>query len=76
MNRTKSVLLGGAAVAAGGVVCAAGAAAVLARRRLGRRNFRDQVVFITGASRGLGLALAEEFGRRGAKLALVARDPW
>jgi short-subunit dehydrogenase len=34
------------------------------------------VVLITGASRGLGLAMAEEFGRRGAKLVLVARDPW
>jgi short-subunit dehydrogenase len=29
---------------------------------------------ITGASRGLGLALAEEFARAGAKLALNARD--
>jgi NAD(P)-dependent dehydrogenase (short-subunit alcohol dehydrogenase family) len=28
----------------------------------------------TGASRGLGLALAEEFGRLGAKLVLAARD--
>ena len=31
-------------------------------------------VLITGGSRGLGLALAEEFGRRGAKLAIAARD--
>lgn len=29
---------------------------------------------ITGASRGLGLAIAREFGRRGASLALVARN--
>jgi short-subunit dehydrogenase len=34
------------------------------------------VVLITGSSRGLGLAMAEEFGRRGAKLVLTARDPW
>ena len=33
----------------------------------------DASVLITGASRGLGLALAVELGKRGAKLALVAR---
>jgi NAD(P)-dependent dehydrogenase (short-subunit alcohol dehydrogenase family) len=33
-----------------------------------------KVVVITGGSRGLGLALAEEFGRRGARLILAARD--
>jgi short-subunit dehydrogenase len=32
------------------------------------------VVLITGGSRGLGLALAEEFACQGAKLALTARD--
>lgn len=37
-------------------------------------NLRDTVVLITG-SRGLGLALAHELGRRGARLALCARDP-
>jgi len=35
---------------------------------------RDKVVVITGGSRGLGLALAEEFGRRGAQLVLNARN--
>jgi len=34
---------------------------------------RGKVVVITGGSRGLGLALAEEFGRRGARLVLAAR---
>src|ERR1700675_3820967 len=33
-----------------------------------------QVVLITGGSRGLGLALAERYGRSGAKLSLAARD--
>jgi NAD(P)-dependent dehydrogenase (short-subunit alcohol dehydrogenase family) len=33
-----------------------------------------KVVVITGGSRGLGLALAEEFGRRGALLVLAARN--
>jgi NAD(P)-dependent dehydrogenase (short-subunit alcohol dehydrogenase family) len=34
----------------------------------------DKVAVITGASRGLGLALARELGRAGSKLALIARD--
>jgi len=37
-------------------------------------DLNDQVVLITGSSRGLGLALAAEFGRHGARLALCARD--
>jgi short-subunit dehydrogenase len=41
-----------------------------------RRQIRGKVVVITGASRGLGLALAEEFARRGARLVLAARDPY
>ena len=80
MKRAKAVLLGGAAVgaavAAGSVVCAGTAAAMLVRRRFRPRSVQGQVVLITGASRGLGLAMAEAFGRRGAKLAIVARDPW
>jgi len=35
---------------------------------------RGKVVVITGGSRGLGLALAEEFGQRGAMLVLAARN--
>lgn len=37
-------------------------------------RLRGKVVVITGGSRGLGLALAEELGRAGAKLVLVARN--
>jgi NAD(P)-dependent dehydrogenase (short-subunit alcohol dehydrogenase family) len=44
------------------------------RRGLPRYTFRDKVVVITGGSRGLGLALAREFAREGARLALLARD--
>ena len=38
------------------------------------KQFHDKVVLITGSSRGLGLALAEEFAHHGAKLVLTARD--
>lgn len=34
-------------------------------------NIEDQVVVVTGAGRGIGWGAAEEFGRRGAKLALL-----
>ncbi len=37
-------------------------------------DVRDKGVVITGASQGLGAALAHELGRRGAKLVLVARN--
>ena len=38
------------------------------------KNLTDKVAVITGASRGLGRAIAIELGAAGAKLALVARD--
>lgn len=76
--RMRNVLVGSAAVmtAAGAV---AGVGGILAGRALLRRmrpdfDFRDSVVAITGGSRGLGFALALEFGRRGAKIAICARD--
>ncbi len=56
------------------------ALAVLAARQLIKRRsqplveLREKVVLITGGSRGLGLAIAREFGRQGARLALCARD--
>src|SRR5947209_19675268 len=39
-----------------------------------RTNLRGQVVLITGSSRGLGLALAVEFARVGAKLIICSRN--
>jgi NAD(P)-dependent dehydrogenase (short-subunit alcohol dehydrogenase family) len=57
-------------------VLAAGLAAVAVGRRLGSRgySFRGRTVLVTGGSRGLGLLLAREFGRRGARVAICARD--
>jgi NAD(P)-dependent dehydrogenase (short-subunit alcohol dehydrogenase family) len=37
-------------------------------------KLQGNVVLLTGASRGLGKLIAQELGRRGARLALVARD--
>lgn len=53
----------------------AGAAAVLAiYRLLPQRRIDGRAVFVTGGSRGLGLALALEYARRGADVAICARD--
>ncbi len=41
---------------------------------LSRKRFQDQVVIVTGASRGIGLGIAQLFAREGAKLVLVGRD--
>jgi NAD(P)-dependent dehydrogenase (short-subunit alcohol dehydrogenase family) len=38
-------------------------------------NFCNKVVMITGASKGLGKALASSFAKGGAKLAICARNP-
>ena len=58
---------------------AAGVGTVLLGRELWKRtravpSFAGQVVVITGGSRGLGFALAQEFAGRGAKLVICARD--
>lgn len=39
-----------------------------------RFDYRDKVALITGGSRGLGLQIARELCRRGAKVSLLARD--
>lgn len=77
--KKRTILVPGLAVAGVGALCAGAAVAGLAGcalRRCGRRgrSLRGKVVVIGGGSRGLGLALAEEFARRGASLVLAARS--
>jgi NAD(P)-dependent dehydrogenase (short-subunit alcohol dehydrogenase family) len=61
------MIVGGAAVAAGLAV-----RSVIRSSRY--MSLRGRVVLITGGSRGLGLLLARECARRGARLAICARD--
>ncbi len=49
-------------------------AVILLLRVRARYSLRNKTVVITGGSRGLGLAMAREFARDGAQLALLARD--
>jgi short-subunit dehydrogenase len=46
----------------------------LRRRRRPRTTLRGAVALVTGGSRGFGLALARELGRRGARPVICARD--
>ncbi|EYF00793.1 SDR family NAD(P)-dependent oxidoreductase [Chondromyces apiculatus] len=59
-------------VLAAGVASVAIARNVIARRR--RLDLRGRVAVVTGGSRGLGLLMAEELGRLGARVALCGRD--
>ena len=58
----------------GALLAACGLAGVLLLRRPVNYSLADKVIVITGGSRGLGLALAREFSRDRAKVALLARD--
>jgi NAD(P)-dependent dehydrogenase (short-subunit alcohol dehydrogenase family) len=60
-------------VVAGALIAGAlGGRHLLRRRR--RIDLAGASVLITGGSRGLGVALAREFGRHGARVAVCARD--
>jgi NAD(P)-dependent dehydrogenase (short-subunit alcohol dehydrogenase family) len=50
------------------------AAAVRGRLRQQMQQLTGHAVLITGGSRGLGLLLAQEFGREGCRIAICARD--
>ncbi len=51
-----------------------GLLAYQARQNSKQAYLAGKVVLITGGSRGLGLAMAEEFANKGARLVLTARD--
>ena len=66
MTRSQTIsALGGLALGA--------AALSLVQRTRHALDLRGRVALITGGSRGLGLLLARELGRRGARIAIVAR---
>jgi short-subunit dehydrogenase len=75
-NTAKAVLIGGAALAGLAALGSAtiGAFAMAAVRRARARSLKGKTVVITGSSRGLGLAMAEEFALHGARVVLTARD--
>jgi short-subunit dehydrogenase len=77
MRLRKALLASAAGVGITGA--AAGIGALVLGRELWKRTrrdlrFDDQVVVITGGSRGLGFAMAQEFAARGAKIAICGRD--
>ena len=66
MNSQMKWLLAGT-----GIIGGSAAASFVSRRSY---SFRDKAVFITGGSRGLGLLMAREFAKEGARLTLISRD--
>ena len=59
-----------------GAIAAASVGAVMGLRALRREqvSFEGRTVLLTGGSRGLGLVLARQFAREGARLVLCARE--
>jgi short-subunit dehydrogenase len=73
----RAAAIGATGVAAGVTIGAAAAGVLgwkLFRSATRPDNWNGKVVLITGGSRGLGLALAQEAARHGARLAICARD--
>jgi len=64
MKRSHVVLFTGLAIGAW----------ALARNSRSRFSFAKKVVLISGGSRGLGLVMARQFAREGARIALLARN--
>lgn len=68
MERNDKILIG--ALAGAGLI---GGLALLGTRRP-KYDLKDKVVLIVGGSRGLGLVMAREFAKGGARIAICARD--
>jgi len=68
MTRTQETAFAAGALALGTALLTRGLRAARAI------DFRDRSVVITGGSRGLGLVIARELGRQGARITLAARD--
>jgi NAD(P)-dependent dehydrogenase (short-subunit alcohol dehydrogenase family) len=62
-------------IRAAAVVLGGAAALRLVSRFVFKRRLAGTTVFITGGSRGLGLAIALECAKRGANVAICGRDP-
>ncbi len=69
----RAAWLGAGGLAVTGTVAGVGAWMLWKRMQRGE-DVRGKVAFITGASRGLGLAMAREFADGGARLVICARD--
>lgn len=72
----KALLWGAAGTVAAGTMASAGAviAAGALIRRLRMADMHGKVVLITGGSRGLGFAIAQEFAALGSRIVICARD--
>src|SRR5438552_9473116 len=68
MNKTQQTALAASALTVGAALISRGLRAARAM------DFRGRSVVITGGSRGLGLLLARELGRQGARVTLAARN--
>lgn len=71
----SGVIVGGSGLAMAGGMAAGLGLAYWGVRETRRYKLSRRCVLITGGSRGLGLALARQFLRRGANVALLGRDP-
>ncbi len=72
--KTVGLVAAGAGLAGSGLILFT-ANALWRRLRSERYKLDGKAVVITGGSRGLGLALARQFVRQGARVAILARDP-